>query len=108
MIIKLEMDKEMYKAMKRYEKAREENNEEEMTKAKEEMEMYNRFRNNEKKTDIIGKVIPVIKVGVEIAGIILPLVFYNKWMEEGLKFEQEGAFTSSTFKGLMSKIKPNK
>lgn len=105
MIIKLEMDKEMYKAMKRYEKAREENNEEEMTKAKEEMEMYNRFRNNEKKTDIIGK---VIKIGVEIAGIIMPLMFYNKWMEEGLKFEEEGAFTSATFKGLMSKIKPNK
>lgn len=103
MIIKLEMDKEMYKAMKRYEKAREENNEDEMTKAKEEMEMYNKFRNNEKKTDIIGK---VIKIGVEIAGIIMPLMFYNKWMEEGLKFEEEGAFTSSTFKGLMSKIKP--
>lgn len=103
MIIKLEMDKEMYKAMKRYEKAREENNEDEMTKAKEEMEMYNRFRNNEKKTDIIGK---VIKVGVEIAGIIMPLMFYNKWMEEGLKFEEEGAFTSTVFKGLMSKIKP--
>ena len=34
MIIKLEMDKEMYKAMKRYEKAREENNEEEMVKQK--------------------------------------------------------------------------
>lgn len=105
MIIKLEMDKEMYKAMKRYEKAREENNEDEMTKAKEEMEMYNKFRNNEKKTDIFGK---VIKIGVEIAGIIIPLMFYNKWMEEGLKFEEEGAFTSVTFKGLMSKIKPNR
>ena len=113
MIIKLEMDKEMYKAMKRYEKAREENNEEEMAKAKEEMEMYNKFRNNEKKTNIIqntiqNTILPLLKIGVDVAGIVLPLMFYSKWVSEGLKFEQEGTFTSQTFKSLMAKMKPTK
>lgn len=107
MLIKFEMDKEMYKAMKRYEKAREENNEEEMTKAKEDMEMYNKFRNNEKKTNIIqNTILPVLKIGVEASSVILPLIFYSKWIGEGLKFEQEGTFTSQTFKSLMAKMKP--
>lgn len=106
MIIKLKMDKEMYKAMRRYEIAREENNEEEMRKAKEEMEMYNKFRNNEKKTSIMDTIVPVLKIGVDVAGVVLPLVFYSKWIGEGLKFEQEGTFTSQTFKSLMAKMKP--
>lgn len=106
MIIKLKMDKEMYKAMRRYEIAREENNDEEMRKAKEEMEMYNKFRNNEKKTSIMDTIVPVLKIGVDVAGVVLPLVFYSKWIGEGLKFEQEGTFTSQTFKSLMAKMKP--
>lgn len=106
MIIKLKMDKEMYKAMRRYEIAREENNEEEMRKAKEEMEMYNKFRNNEKKTSIMDTIVPVLKIGVDVAGVVLPLLFYSKWIGEGLKFEQEGTFTSQTFKSLMAKMKP--
>lgn len=107
MIIKFEMDKEMYKAMKRYEKAREENNEEEMKKAKEDMKMYNEFRNNEKKTNIIqNTILPVLKIGVDVAGVVLPLLFYSKWVSEGLKFEQEGTFTSQTLKSLMAKMKP--
>lgn len=106
MIIKFEMDKEMYKAMKRYEKAREENNEEEMTKAKEDMEMYNKFRNNEKKTCIMDTILPVLKIGVDVAGVVLPLIFYSKWVSEGLKFEEQGTFTSQTFKSLMAKMKP--
>ena len=89
MIIKLKMDKEMYKAMRRYEIAREENNEEEMRKAKEEMEMYNKFRNNEKKTSIMDTIVPVLKIGVDVAGVVLPLLFYSKWIGEGLKLDRK-------------------
>lgn len=106
MLIKFEMNKEMYKAMKRYEKAREDGNEEEMAKAKEDMKMYNEFRNNEKKTNIMENISTVLKIGVDVAGVVLPLLFYSKWIGEGLKFEQEGTFTSQTFKSLMAKMKP--
>lgn len=49
-----------------------------------------------------------VKTGVEIIGVVAPLVFYGLWMKRGLKFEEEGTFTSTTFKGLVSKFKPTK
>lgn len=49
-----------------------------------------------------------VKTGVEIVGVVAPLVFYGVWMNRGLKFEEEGSFTSTTFKGLISKFKPTK
>lgn len=49
-----------------------------------------------------------VKTGVEIATVMAPLVFYGIWMNRGLEFEQEGSYTSSTFKGLISKFKPTK
>ncbi len=50
----------------------------------------------------------VAKVGIDVIGIVLPLIFYGAWMEEGLKFEETGAFTSSTFKGFLNRFKPTK
>lgn len=49
-----------------------------------------------------------LKCGVEIAGIILPLIFYAVWMKQGFKFEESGTYTSTTFRGLFSKFKPTK
>ena len=49
-----------------------------------------------------------LKIGIEAAGIILPLAFYAAWMNKGFKFEETGAFTSTTFRGLFSKFKPTK
>lgn len=46
-----------------------------------------------------------MKLGVEVAGIVLPLVFYASWMKKGLKFEETGTFTSTTFKSLFQKFK---
>ena len=37
------------------------------------------------------------RLGVEAAGIILPLIFYGIWMRKGFKFEETGTFTSTTF-----------
>lgn len=73
-----------------------------------ENEKMNNDKNCKDKQFINQNITDFIKIGVEVAGIILPLVFYNKWMEEGLKFEETGAFTSSTFKGLIQKFKPMK
>jgi ribonucleotide reductase alpha subunit len=36
------------------------------------------------------------------------LIFYGVWMRKGLKFEETGTYTSSTFKGLFSRFKPTK
>jgi len=47
-----------------------------------------------------------VETGVKIVGIVAPLVFYGIWMNRGLEFEEEGSFTSQTFKGLISKFKP--
>ena len=49
-----------------------------------------------------------VKLGAEIAGVVLPLVFYGYWMNKGLKFEETGSFTSDTFRGLIRWFKPVK
>lgn len=48
-----------------------------------------------------------VKTVVEVGSLAAPLVFYGIWMNRGLKFEEEGSFTSQTFKGLIGKFKPN-
>ena len=49
-----------------------------------------------------------LKLGVEAAGIVLPLIFYASWMRKGFKFEEEGIFTSTTFRSLFNCFKPTK
>jgi len=49
-----------------------------------------------------------VKIGIAMAEIVLPLGFYAIWMKRGFKFEETGAFTSTTFKGLIGKFKPTK
>ncbi len=48
------------------------------------------------------------RFGVEVAGIILPLIFYAIWMKRGFKFEETGTYTSTTFRGLFNRFKPTK
>lgn len=47
-----------------------------------------------------------IRLGAELAGIVLPLMFYANWMTKGFKFEETGTFTSTTFKSLFNRFKP--
>lgn len=42
------------------------------------------------------------------AELVLPLMFYGVWMRRGFKFEQDGTFTSQTFRGLFSRFRPTK
>ncbi len=49
-----------------------------------------------------------LRVGIATAEIVLPLTFYGVWMNKGFKFEETGAFTSTTFRGLFSQFKPRK
>lgn len=48
------------------------------------------------------------RLGVEAAGIILPLIFYAVWMKRGFKFEETGTYTSTTFRGLFNRFRPTK
>lgn len=49
-----------------------------------------------------------IRLGLDVAGLILPLMFYGIWMAKGLKFEETGTFTSTTFRTLFNRFKPTK
>lgn len=48
------------------------------------------------------------RLGVEAAGIILPLIFYGIWLRKGFKFEETGTFTSTTFRSLFNKFRPTR
>lgn len=48
------------------------------------------------------------RLGLEAAGIILPLIFYAAWMKRGFRFEETGTYTSTTFRGLFNRFKPTK
>ena len=49
-----------------------------------------------------------LRLGIEVAGIILPLMFYASWMKKGFKFEETGTYTSTTFRGLFNRFRPTK
>ena len=55
--------------------------------------------------DTMNDKVKLIDLGIQAAGIILPIIFYGSWIKKGLEFEKEGTFTSTTFKGLISKLK---
>ena len=42
-----------------------------------------------------------------VAGIVVPALIYNLWMKRGFEFEKEGTYTSTTFRNMFSKFKPN-
>ena len=49
-----------------------------------------------------------IRVGTAAAELVIPLIFYGVWMRRGFKFEETGAYTSTTFRGLFNRFKPTK
>lgn len=48
------------------------------------------------------------RFGMDVAGMILPLVFYAVWMKKGFEFEETGTYTSTTFRGLFNRFKPTR
>lgn len=45
---------------------------------------------------------------LEVGKLVLPLMCYGIWMNRGFKFEETGAFTSTTFKNLLNRFRPTK
>lgn len=50
----------------------------------------------------------IVRICLEGASIVLPLIGYGVWMYKGFKFETEGTFTSKTFANLQKFFKPKK
>lgn len=48
------------------------------------------------------------RIGLGVAEIVLPLIFYASWMKRGFKFEETGTYTSKTFMNLFNRFKPTK
>lgn len=49
-----------------------------------------------------------IRIGLDVAGLLVPIMFYSAWMRRGFKFEESGTFTSTTFRGLFGHFKPTR
>ena len=49
-----------------------------------------------------------VKIGIAAAELVLPLMFYAFWMKKGFKFEEDGTYTSTTFRGLFNHFRPTK
>ena len=47
-----------------------------------------------------------IGYAINVAGIVMPLIFYGAWFKKGLVFEETGVYTSGMVKGLMNKMQP--
>ena len=50
----------------------------------------------------------LIRACISGAELVWPLLFYAVWMKKGLKFEETGTFTSTTFRGLLNRFRPTK
>lgn len=54
------------------------------------------------------KIDRLVRAGIEMLGIGLPLVCYGHWFRKGLKFEETGSITSSMMRNLINKFKTKK
>ena len=62
-----------------------------------------------KNTDIHWqKVVRWISLGIEAAGIIIPVVSYGRWWREGLAFEKDGSISSAAVRSLERLLKPRR
>ena len=76
------------------------------SKEKSEISKYNERLERDKLAEQVKD--RYFKVGIAAAEIILPLVFYAVWMRRGFKFEENGTYTSTTFRGLFNHFRPTK
>ena len=53
-------------------------------------------------------ILSIGKLGIDLFGVVGPLLLYNSWMKKGFEFEKTGMITSQTFRGLIGKFKPSR
>ena len=67
-----------------------------------------RKMDNEEIKNKFDKILSIGKLGIDLFGVVGPLLLYNSWMKKGFEFEKTGMITSQTFRGLVSKFKPSR
>lgn len=67
---------------------------------------FEKAQATEQKRFRIGETI--LKGLVDVAAIGVPALIYNTWMNKGFEFEQNGTFTSQTFRSLFNKFTPKR
>lgn len=67
-----------------------------------------RKMDNEEENGKFDKILSIGKLGIDLFGVVGPLLLYNSWMKKGFEFEKTGMITSQTFRGLISKFKPSR
>ena len=65
-------------------------------------------RNHERQQSEEQRTERFIRIGLDVAGLLIPIAFYSTWMRKGFKFEETGTFTSTTFRNLFGHFKPTK
>ena len=101
----LDIRKKMFDEEERKHKLKTEENERERIERlrvdKEVLERNERLERSEKED-----MHKYIGYAINVAGIVLPLLFYGAWFKKGLTFEETGVYTSGMVKGLMGKMQP--
>lgn len=82
----------------------------EMDEQHEQNELDKQTREEQFKKDQLAEQIKdrYFRLGIGVAEIVLPLIFYATWMKKGFKFEETGTYTSTTFRGLFNRFRPTK
>lgn len=68
----------------------------------------NTKKKNNNKNETFKNIVSLLGVGVTAMGIVIPLIAYDKWYREGLKFEEEGSYSSVNVRNLLNSKKPVK
>ena len=63
---------------------------------------------NDEDRNKFDKLLSIGKLGIDLFGVVGPLLLYNSWMKKGFEFEKTGMITSQTFRGLIGKFKPSR
>lgn len=67
------------------------------------------IKEKKENSEIFSRIFKVSEIAISLAGVVLPLMYYNHWVNTGYEFEKNGNYlSSSTFRGVLTKIKPNK
>ena len=66
----------------------------------------NTKKKNNNKNETFKNIVSLLGGGVTALSVVIPLIAYDKWYREGLKFEEEGSYSSVNVRNLISSKKP--
>lgn len=71
------------------------------------LELEEKKFDHTKKLDRANLVLKMLELGVDMTGIMAPLRFGDEWLENSFDFETKGYLSSSTSRGILSKLTSN-